>query len=230
MYYKLLLGLTLSAIFTVTVSAQSGSRGGGGSSSRGSNAAANAARAEAAAAANAAAYERKVAYEADREYLKVAKQIAKKDFAPIHLTKPQLLTLKQAVAANYQTLVEIDNSMLQYIPTKQRKKLKKIYKKSLKDGLNEMEAMDASMQAVGISETSQEKVTELSKTKMEILETVKSSVTSTLSKEQTDALAASASEKKGGKKTTTKQGSTKKQEGSSTKQEGSTTKQGSTSK
>ena len=153
--------------------------------------------------------ERRAAREADREFLKVAKQIAKKDFAPIKLTKTQLQTLKQAVAANYETLAEIDNSMVQYIPPKQRKNLKKQYKKSLKDGLNEMEAMDVSMKAVGISEASQQKITELSETKMEILKTVKSSVTSSLTEKQTAALAASKS-KMGDKKMADKKMSDKK--------------------
>ena len=178
----------------------------------------------------AAAYKRKVEREADREYLKVAKRIAKKEFAPIKLNKPQLLTLKQAVAANYQTLAEIDNSMLQYIPSKQRKTLKKVYKKSLKEGLNEMEAMSVSMKSIGLSEASQRKVTELSKTKMEILETVKSSITTTLTKEQTDALAASMSEKKGDKKMTGEVSTNKKMSDKKMAGEKAMDHQGSTSK
>ena len=185
MYYKLLLGLMLSAIFAVTVSAQSSSRASSGSSSRGSSSAA---------ASRAAAYEKKLAKEADREYLKVAKKIAKNEFAPIKLTRPQLNTLKEAVATNYQTLTGLDRSMVQFIPADKRKALQRSYKKMIREGVNEMEAMSGSMEAVGISESSQLKVLELSKTKMQLMETVKSSVTALLTPEQTQALSASMSE------------------------------------
>ena len=172
MYFKLLLGLTLSAIFAVTVSAQSSSRGGSnGSGSRGNSNAA---------AANAAAYQKKLEREADRAYSKAAKAVAKSEFAPIKLTRPQLLTLKQAVAANYQSMSSIENDISQYIPANKRSALKKSYRKAIKEGKNEMEAMSVSMKAIGISEASQQKVMDLSKSKMELIETVKSSITATL--------------------------------------------------
>ena len=212
MYYKLLLGLTLSAVIAVSASAQSGSRASSGSSSRGSsNAAANAARAN----ANANAYEKKLAHQADREYLKAARQLAKSQFAPIHLSKQQLQTLKESVAVNFQTMAEIENSIGQYIPAKKSKALKKSYKKAIKEGKNEMEAMSISMKAVGMSEASQQKVMELSKTKMELIETVKASVLPTLTAEQKELLSASMSEEMGAEKITAKEMTDK--QGSSSK-------------
>ena len=193
MYRKLLLGLILSAIFAVTASAQSSSRGTSGSSSRGSSNAA---------ASRAAAYEKKLAKEADREYLKAAKRIAKSEFAPIKLTRPQLESLKESVAANYQTMTGLDSSMFQYIPADKRKALQRSYKKMIKEGLSEMDAMSGSMQAVGISESSQQSVMALSKTKHELMETVKSSVTASLTDEQTEALAAAMSKEEKDKKMT----------------------------
>ena len=187
MYHKLLLGLMLSAIFAVTVQAQSSSRGSGAKPTSGS-----ASRAT----TNASAAKIRMEREADQAYLKAAKQVAKSEFAPIHLSRPQLLTLKEAVAANYQTMSGIEKNISQYIPKNKRNELKKVYNKAIKAGKNEMEAMSVSMQAIGISEASQQKVMELSKTKMTVMATVKSAVIPTLTAEQNAALAASMADKK----------------------------------
>ena len=197
MYRKLFLGLTLSAIFAVTASAQSNSRG--SSTNQGSS---NAARANATAAANAAANERRLAKEADREYLKAAKQVAKKEFTNVKLTKQQLLTLKESVAANYQTMANIEKQINQSIPADKLKTLQRSYKKALRDGSDEMEAMSISMKAIGMSDTAQQQVMQLSKSKMDVMATVTSSITPTLTDEQKQVLAASKSKEMADKKMT----------------------------
>jgi len=184
MYQKLLFGLILSAIFATTGFAQSSSKSNypaSGSASRGSSSTAK----------RAAAAKRKMEQEADREYLKVAKKIAKSEFAAIKLTRPQLETLKEAVAVNYQAMTNLDNGMVQFIPADKRKALQRSYKKSIKEGLAEEKAMSMSMQAVGMSEMSQKKVMDLNMKKTDLMATVTSSITSILTAEQAQALKAS---------------------------------------
>ena len=175
MYKNLILTLMISLMLTAGAFAQSSERGGSGSSSRASIQAERA---------------------LSKEVSKLTGKMARSDFAGVKLNGKQRQTLKQLVEANYSKMTQLDEQIAREIPADKVKALQKAYRAAKREHASEKEAMLISMQSIELPEAMQQKVEELSKSKEEIMASMRAAVVDTFDAEQKSKFDAAMAEKK----------------------------------
>ena len=186
MYKKLLLGFVLSAFLVGTVSAQSSPKGSSAKSTSGSSSKSTSGSSSKSSSyrSNASAeMKQKERFEA-KEKTKLFSQIQKEDFAGVKLDIEQKKMLKGLVSDNYAGLAKIDLQIVNMIPVDKKKKLKKFYLKSKKDGMSHEASMKASMMKIGMDESLSMKVMKLNESKDVLLDEIRSGVTKMLTEDQ----------------------------------------------
>jgi len=119
-----------------------------------------------------------------KEKTKLFSKIQKEDFAGVKLDIEQKKMLKGLVSDNYSGLAKIDMQIVNMIPVDKKKKLKKYYLKSKKDGMSHEASMKASMMKVGMDESLSMKVMKLNESKDVLLDEIRSGVTKMLNEDQ----------------------------------------------
>ena len=179
---NLILSVVLSLLFTGGVFAQSGSKSYGGSSSK-----------------TAGSSSRNLS-KTDREMVrakeKLVSRMTRKDFEDVRLNRDQKQNLMKLVDSKYPMIVKLDMQIAGSIPAEKVKALQRAFRAAKKEGSTEIEAMSASMQTIGLSETVQEKVLMMNESKETVLESIRTSLAQSFDQEQQQAFAASMAAKK----------------------------------
>jgi len=143
---------------------------------------------------------------------KATKQITR-EFAAIELTAEQKTKLETLVDEKIDKLVEIEDAIEAVIPKDKRKQRRAAFKTAKQSGKNYKEATKAALVEIGVSEDDQKKIDELSKSRKTLMDSIRTSLTSSFSQEQKDAIAAA---KKAKRKESKKKRNEKQEQGKET--------------
>jgi len=197
---NLILAVALCFLFTGGVFAQSGSKTAGSSSKTTGSSSRNAgssSRTAGSSSRTAGSYsENKANREVTREKEKLVSRMTRKDFADVRLSRDQKQTLMKMVDAKYSMISELNGQIAATIPSNKVRSLQKAFREAKKDGNSEVKAMSVSMEAIGLSETVQEKVMMINQSRETIYDAIRGSVAESFDQEQQQAFAASMMAKK----------------------------------
>ncbi len=180
MLNKLLFAVAIATLLTTNLQAQSSSRGGSSRSSGSSS------RSSANSYASAAAQKARMM---EKEVDKMAGKIARSEFAGIKLDKTQRGVLKDLTETNYQQIMSLTSQIGSMIPSNKLSKLQRTYKKELREGQSDKDAMVVSMQEIDLPEMTQEKILMIADSKTQLMNKITMGVKETLNEEQSTMLA-----------------------------------------
>ncbi len=169
MYQRLALALLLTVFMAGDAFAQSSNKGSGNRNSGNRSTANN---------------HQKQQRELQKQQRLLARQIKADHFAGVRLDRSQQALLNRLVSENHKELVSLDTQMGSLIPSNKQRALKRAYRDAIKEGSDETEAMQASMAAINLPESTQEKMMELIDSKNTVMDAIRNGLIAQLTDEQ----------------------------------------------
>lgn len=184
---KLILGLLVAVLMIGDASAQSGAKRYGSSSASAQSSSKN--------YGSSSKSKKMERFERDQMVM-MAKKITKEHFTDIKLDRNQKSELKKLVMDNYQDLSKLETQMQALIPAQDVSDVRKAYKKSLREGSSESEAMAMGMKSAELPEMIQDKVMKLKDQSDVIMQDIATDVSDLFNDEQKEILMARAEAEK----------------------------------